>query len=74
MGRVHTESGVVMKRWEAEFTSEELARIRSAPTDSIMGRLARLLDEASPQIPDRGQMAHAEHTGAAIVGANAIKE
>jgi hypothetical protein len=45
--------------WRSRFTEEELAQIDAAPADSIIGRMARLLDAAA-HIPDRSQLRHSD--------------
>jgi hypothetical protein len=46
--------------WRSQFTEEELAQIEAALADSIIGRMARLLDQAERPIPDRSQLRHSD--------------
>jgi hypothetical protein len=45
-----------VKPWRAAFSDAELARIDAAPPDSLVARLARLLDSYSPAIPSREEL------------------
>jgi hypothetical protein len=46
--------------WRSQFTEEELVQIEAALADSIIGRMARLLDQAERAIPDRSQLRHSD--------------